>query len=411
MSSKLILSPVTLRRFVLGQQGLWPGRRWQGKAGAAEALQRGCVIQIDPLNIIARNHDTSLYGRVLDYKPAQFNELLYSERAGFDYGGTVFVHPMEELPYWRVVMERCRRRGRWGGFADTHPQVIAEVLSEVKARGPLMNRDFKGNAVGHGNYRGTKDTALAMYYLWYSGELMTWGRRDGNTFERLYDLRERVAPPALNYAVTPDEADAYFARRTFRHYGLSTAREFRLRFSGAIERRVEEPEANERLAAWLADGTIAQVWIAADPKHLPHYVLAEDLPFLETLHAGQVPQTWLPLQTTTTEEMTVLAPLEIASARGRAKALFDFDYVWEVYKPVELRRWGYYTLPLLWGDRLVARFDSRLDRDNRCLKIFGFWVEPDVPVDAAFRSALQAGLKRFVTFLGAERVDSGEFAL
>jgi uncharacterized protein len=109
--------------------------------------------------------------------------------------------------------------------------------------------------------------------------------------------------------------------------------------------------------------------------------------------------------------MTVLAPLEIASARGRAKALFDFDYVWEVYKPVELRRWGYYTLPLLWGDRLVARFDSRLDRANHCLKILGFWVEPDVPVDAAFRCALQAGLKRFVTFLGAERVDNGEFLL
>ena len=80
-----------------------------------------------------------------------------------------------------------------------------------------------------------------------------------------------------------------------------------------------------------------------------------------------------------------LAPLDPVSARGRAKPLFDFEYVWEVYKPVDQRRWGYYTLPVLWGDRLVARFDSKLDRSTDTLVINGLWLEDGALArDAAF---------------------------
>ncbi len=105
------------------------------------------------------------------------------------------------------------------------------------------------------------------------------------------------------------------------------------------------------------------------------YALAEDLPLLETLEAGKIPEAWRPLGPTTEEEAVFLAPLDIVSARGRAAQLFDFDYVWEVYKPVEKRRWGYYTLPILWGDRLVARLDPKLDRKTGTLEIKGFWLE------------------------------------
>jgi uncharacterized protein len=95
------------------------------------------------------------------------------------------------------------------------------------------------------------------------------------------------------------------------------------------------------------------------------------------------------------------------SARGRAGPLFGFDYVWEVYKPVEQRRFGYYTMPILWGDRLVARFDPKLDRATGTLVINGLWLEDDALArDAAFGEALIRGLSRFVGFLGAGRVDA-----
>jgi uncharacterized protein YcaQ len=102
-----------------------------------------------------------------------------------------------------------------------------------------------------------------------------------------------------------------------------------------------------------------------------------------------------------------LAPLDQVSARGRAKILFGFDYIWEVYKPEHLRKFGYYTLPMLWGDRLVARFDSKLDRTTNTFIILGLWLE-DAALgnDEAFAEALARGLARFVTFLGASTLDA-----
>jgi len=93
---------------------------------------------------------------------------------------------------------------------------------------------------------------------------------------------------------------------------------------------------------------------------------------LRDLIAGRTPRTWTPVETTTLEETTFLAPLDVVSARGRAKLLFGFDYVWEVYKPQHLRKFGYYTLPILWGDKLVARFDSKLHRATNTFVILGF---------------------------------------
>jgi uncharacterized protein YcaQ len=94
------------------------------------------------------------------------------------------------------------------------------------------------------------------------------------------------------------------------------------------------------------------------------------------------------------------------SARGRAKPLFDFDYTWEVYTPLEKRRYGYYVLPVLWGDRLVARFDARLDRAERTLVVLGLWLEDErLATDDAFIEAFARGMSRFLGFLDADRVD------
>jgi len=104
-------------------------------------------------------------------------------------------------------------------------------------------------------------------------------------------------------------------------------------------------------------------------------------------------------------QVTLLAPLEIVSARGRAKQVFDFEYIWEVYKPIHQRRWGYYTLPILYGDDLVARLDPKLDRKTNTLHILGFWLEDDAPKDEAFAKALGLGLARFTKLVGAQRVE------
>jgi uncharacterized protein YcaQ len=142
-----------------------------------------------------------------------------------------------------------------------------------------------------------------------------------------------------------------------------------------------------------------------DDHRTPRYISADDLPLLETLHAGSIPSEWEPLDTSTEEEMVFLAPLEIASARGRALPLFGFEYLWEVYKPPEKRRWGYYTLPILYQDRLVARFDPKLDRDSGTLLVKGFWLEEHTSIDERFVAALARAFNRFLRFTGAGDLD------
>jgi len=401
-SPALSISKETQRRFILGKQGLYPGRRWQGKEGVIQALRAGAVVQIDPLNVVARSHDIALYGRIEGYRPADLLAALYADRALFDWGGTVVVHPMEELPYWRVIMARKAAERRWQVFEAEHPGVVEQVLREVTERGPLSTRDFKSDAPRFSTYRSGKVTGIALYRLWLAGELMTHSRRG---FDRVYDLRERVAPPAYRHAASVEEAEAYFELEPFRSLGLVTERMWRRSYAGTIERKVDAAEASARFGALLAKGTIAPVALEGDAKER-RYVLAADLPLLETVHAGGIPDAWRPIKGSA-DEMTLLAPLEIVSARGRAKSLFGFEYLWEVYKPQEKRRWGYYTLPILYRDRLVARLDPKLDRATGTLLIKGFWLEDGVPLDEAFATALARGLGRFMDFAGAAVVDLG----
>jgi uncharacterized protein YcaQ len=123
------------------------------------------------------------------------------------------------------------------------------------------------------------------------------------------------------------------------------------------------------------------------------------------LQEGKVPRTWQSRKTTTNEEIVLLSPLEYISARRRAAKLFDFDYIWEIYKPAARRQYGPYTMPILYGDRLVARLDSKYDRQNQMLLINGFWLESWFKPDMDFANALANGLTRFMDFLGANNID------
>jgi hypothetical protein len=390
----------TVRRFVLGRQGLWAGRRWEGKDGVAQALRAVEAVQMDPLNVVARNHDIVLWGRVAGYRPEYLDDLLYRERLFFDYGGGLFIYPMFELPYWRVPMRRRQSEARWAKFAAEHQPLLDAVCDELRTRGPLGNRDFTGGA-RVSNYRGRKETSLALYYLWLTGELMIH-HREG--FERVYDFRDNIAPPDLNYAATDEEAEHFFARKAAAFIGLISERGWKNTFSGFIERRVSRVEAQQWLDRLVREGAFAPIRLRDSKDRW--FVLQNDLPLLAAIEADEIPAEWQLCETTTRDEAVFLAPLDIVSTRGRAGWLFDFEYLWEVYKPAAARRWGYYTLPILYDDRLVARLDPKFDRATAMLHLNGFWFEEHAPAsDPAFAAALARGLVRFATFLGAQHVD------
>jgi uncharacterized protein len=390
----------TARRFILGKQGLWPGRRWSGIAGTEQAMREMEYLQLDPLNIIARSQDIKLYGRVLDYTPGMWEEAAYGRRRFFDWGGWLAARPMDELPHWRVVMRREREtNSRLRSIAQEHGDAIIEMRAILNERGTVTNRDFAmATRTRTDSYRGRKDSALALYYLWLTGEVMTHHRE---RFERVYALTEAVAPADLIRESDEAEADRFLIKKDISFAGLSQLS----RTSDSFHRGLPFDNLKQLRDAMVAEGELVAVKV--EGWKALHYALGSDAATLEELAAGRLPPAWAPLGPDTTDEAVFLAPLDQVSARGRARVVFGFDYVWEVYKPEHQRRFGYYTLPVLWGDRLVARFDSKLDRTSNTFIILGFWLE-DAALggDEAFAAALAAGFARFVSFLGADALDA-----
>ena len=396
----IVISQQTARRFVLGKQGLWPGRRWKGKKGTAQAIRACEAVQLDPLNIVARSQDIVLHSRVLDYKPEHLYQVMYKDREFFDYGGWLAVYPMSNLPYMRVHMDRRSHDKRVEDFVLAKPELFEQVRAELRARGPLGNRNLDGNKVGW-NYRGRKDTSLALFDMWLSGELMIH-HREG--FERVYDFRENIAPKEFDYVAGEKEAEEFLTFKSMSFMGLFREGALRTSLQYDMYRKYTTAEVKDLLEGWLEAGKVIQVQVEGGRE--TYLVLAKEITALESLEKGKVPKGWNPKETTTLEEVTFLAPLDIVSARGRAKKLFGFEYLWEVYKPAHQRRWGYYTLPILYGDDLVARLDPKLDRTTMTLEIKGFWHEDDAPVkDPAFADALAKGLIHFAKFVEAKKVD------
>jgi uncharacterized protein len=400
----LTINIETARRFILGKQGLWPGRRWRGIEGAEQAMREMEYLQLDPLQIIARSQDITLHSRVLDYTLGTWEELTYQQRKFFDWGGWLAVRPMDELPHWRVIMRR-ERDGGYGGLriaqmAREHAAAIIEMRAILRERGVVANRDFAmATRARTQSYRGSKDSALSLYYLWRVGEVMTHHRAN---FERVYALTETVAPAHLIRESDEAEADRFLIKKEVGFYGLSRLKPVAVLSYGRDD---SDRAAKKLIEAMLADGEIIEVQV--EGWKATHYALGSDVETLRELSAGRVPHAWAPLGTNTADEVIFLAPLDPVSARGRAKVLFGFDYVWEVYKPEPQRKFGYYTLPILWGDGLVARFDSKLDRATHTFIILGLWLEDQtLGEDEAFAQALARGFARFVAFLGASALDA-----
>jgi uncharacterized protein YcaQ len=398
MQTDIHISDDVYRSFILGKQGLWPARRWSGLSGTAQAIRAIEAVQVDPVSVSARSHDIVLWGRVAGYQPEFLDTLLYKEHQFFDYGGTLFIYPIEELPYWRVIMNRFRTSARWLEFSQEHPELIDTVRQSFARQSPLRSRDVEGNKTLH--YRSSKDSGVSMYYLWRLGELMTHHR---SGIERYYDLLEKVAPAHLQWTATEDQSVDFFLKKEISQYGMVNSRTFRSIYKNLTNRPVETHAVHEKLAYLVESGLLATVAVENQKEIL--YSLAEDTRLIHELSIGKLPPEWRPVEQDAGREVIFLSPLDYVSARGRAKNLFKFDYTWEIYKPASIRRYGSYTLPVLYGNRLVARIDLKMERSKRLLVVNGFWLEDWFELDQDFAQAFGKGLASFMMFLQAENSD------
>lgn len=394
-------SKETARRFVLGRQGLWPGRRWKGRRDLAEALQFVGSVQVDPLNVVGKSQDLALWGRIIGYQAQHLEDALYKSRIFFESGGNVQIRPISELPYFRVAMERKVREERWRRFARTRSGLIANVAREIDRRGPLGPKDFEGPGEKRiQNYRAATESGLALYYLWLKGDVMIAFRRRG---EKVFDLTDRLFGRS-SAEVPVADAERHLILDSLRQSGLATRSEWLRHAWPRIGRMSLRGEWADLTRRWKEEGVFQEIEVEGWKGQ--YCILADAVPDFETLRSSEVPTAWRPRSTSTVDEAVFLCPLETVSGAGRATQLFDFDYVWEVYKPASKRRWGYYTMPILYQDGLCARIEMRCDRAEHTLRVLGFWPEEaSLRRDPAFASALGRGLHRLAEFNRVAQVD------
>ena len=315
------------------------------------------MIQIDSVNVVVRSHYLPAFSRLGPYDRAVLERAAYGrDRSLFEYWGhEASLLPLEMQPLLRWRMERAKRAmGTWGRIAriiTEQPTLLARLKNEIAERGPMAASAFDG-ARGKGSWWGWSEVKIALEALFWSGEITTASRKG---FERVYDIPERVIPAAILNAPTPSEEDAQreLVRIAAHAMGIASERDlrdyFRLDLADARARVAELVEGGE-LERVRVEGLRAERYLARDAK-LPRYV----------------------------ETRALLSPFDsLIWERKRTQELFAFDFRLEIYTPRHKRVHGYYVLPFLLGDRLVARVDLKHDRAAGILLAHAVHVEKGV---------------------------------
>ncbi len=378
MSERLTLA--VARRIALAAQGFTdraptglPDRRHLRRV-----LGRTQLLQMDSVNVFERAHYLPLFSRLGPYDKALVDRAAYRDRELFEYWGheasllPVAVHP---LLRWRMARAEALEEG-WGGplrIMRERPEFVAEVLRRVEQEGPVTAGALHGGATSGSPWWGWNDTKVALELLFWSGRVATATRR---SFERVYDVTERVLPAEVLAVPTPSREDAQreLVRLAARAHGVATERDlrdyFRLRVEEARAAVVDLVEAGELLP------------VAVEGWRQPAYL------WVGTAVPRRVPASAL------------LSPFDpLVWERSRASRLFGFDYRIEIYTPAAKRVHGYYVLPFLHDERLQARVDLKADRKAGVLRVLAAWLEPGSDPDH-IGPALAVQLRRAADWQG-----------
>jgi uncharacterized protein YcaQ len=395
MPTELSLTRQQACRFVLAHQSLMPPFSLRGKQGIAEFFARVGCIQYDPVNIVGRSPELVLAARVGDFRPEMLYEALYEDRLlidGFDKMMAIFMR--RDWPSFR--------RTRAIAFASLghSPEVVAEVFDEVRAaveaKGPITWEDTGLDRIVDWAWGPTKIGRAALEAMCVRGDLVIH-HRDG--VRKVYDLAERCIPREVFEAPDPNVTDDEYAEfRVARRIGGIGLLWDKAGDGWLGTREISTKDRRLAIARLVARGDLIKVNVDGVPQSL--YMRACDETTLQAaLEAASEAEAG------GAGEMVALSPLDnLLWDRALVRALFGFDYVWELYKPAAQRQYGHYVLPVLAGERFVARFQPARDGDSGAIVVENWWWEPDVKPTRALRAAAERCVERIAECGGAPGV-------
>jgi uncharacterized protein len=402
------ISVTTARRLAITRQRL-AGKTTKPTAdGILDVVKDLGFLQLDPTNVVAPSHQLVVFSRVGPYAPKHLETLLWDERRLFEsWAHAASIVATEHYPIYRWIMHRIATgKGFWHGFTASGERQSQRVLAwmkandslrrgilrEIRDRGPLPSRAFEDQSTGawrSSGWNNGRNVGMMLFYLQMMGQLMVAGRSGG---QKLWDLSERRLPPWTPKTRLGESAIVRWAAEiSLRALGVASPADIRENF--IRWKYVNLPAA---LASLEEQGRIVPVSVQEEDGSWPGtwYVHADDLALLDRIEAGD----WEP-------RTILLSPFDnLIIDRKRTRRMFGFDYTMEIYVPAPKRRYGYYAMPVLHGDRLVARIDSALNREAGRLSIRRVSVEAGCD-DLQTARATREAITGLATFLKAGAID------
>ena len=386
------------RQFILIRQGLLGSHRFAGREGAyAYVRQAGCI-QYDPVDVCGRNAELTLQSRVRGFTKQMLDDLLYRDRLLVDYTDKeLSIWPAEDWPYFSGYRERSREHGsRFPGI----PELEKEAVEYIRRHGPVSSDTLpvEGTVFWHssmhwsGHWHKESQAARSVLEQLYTDGILLIHHKAGS--RKFYDLAENSLPPALLNAPSPcrDEND-FLEWRILRRIG-AVGLLWNRRSDAWLGIGMDTEQRNAAFGRLERDGRITPVRV--EGLRFPLYLLSGDLPALESVVAGQAD---------VRPRLEFLAPLDpMLWDRNLVEAVWGFRYSWEIYTPAAKRKYGYYVLPVLYGDRFIGRIEPKADRKTKALAIGGLWFEPGVRRTKKMDGMLDAAVRRLARLNGCTAV-------
>jgi uncharacterized protein YcaQ len=381
------------RRFLVARHALAPARSLEGGPEAVLGVfRRWGSIQFDPLAVAGRNHDLVLHARVAEYDPA-WCDLLYERREIFEaYNKGLSLVSTGELPWFRVTLSKNA-----SGILAENADVAGRVLERIRAKGPLSSLDFESERGATIDWFGVPmNTVRAVLEAYAVTGVLGLARRDGN--RRYYDVVERLLPADLLAREIPlSEQLRHKLLSRYRAHGLLGVGGGGDIFGGLgpakpDPRRPGYPGRTALREELVATGELVPVEV--ENVRGKRFVLRAEVDLLERPPEPPPSVAFLP-------------PFDpLVWDRGLLGSLFEFEYVWELFVPPATRRWGWYVLPILFGDRLVGRIEPRIDRAGGRVQVLGLWWEDGFAPRRAegFVDAMRDALRAYLRFGFATRI-------
>ena len=386
-------------QFILTKQGLIGSYRFIGKTGAYDYIRQAGCIQFDPVDVCGQNAELTLQSRVKDFKKSMLRELLYEDRKLVDYvDKELSIWPVEDWPYFAPFRERSRKMG---DTFEKLQELKEEAVAYIKENGPVCSDTLpiEGEIYWHssmhwsGNWQKKSSAARSVLeQLYTEGELIIHHKIGSRKY---YDLAEKYIPAAILKADNPyRDEPGLITWRVLRRIGAvgllwdkSSTAFLGIDMTADLRKKVlSELSADEKIKSVMLEGIKPLFYYRAEDESLMQEVLAQN--------ADLKPR------------MSFIAPLDpLLWDKALILALWDFRYSWEIYTPAAKRKYGCYTLPIVYGNQFVGRIEAAPDRKNGILRVKGLWWEPGIRQTKALNSVLERTLKCFAKFNDCKTVE------